>query len=260
MDSIVLIPARSGSKGIKNKNLMEVKGESLVIRTLNHAECLDHKQIKICVSSDSFGILKICADELDISINKKDFVNGIIYINNKYIFHLRPKFLSKDNSLISELLRYLYKELIGLGISPSVWLLLQPTTPYRSKKELVKIKKILLSNQNSEKASMVSVKKVEENHPARMYSLNNGKLIYQKEYEKFYFSRRQDLPEIFIRDGGFYIIGSELVRQGFQYSTSPMALIRHHPWNLNIDTPEDLIIAQNVLIESLKDDPVQEKC
>lgn len=257
MDSIVLIPARSGSKGIKNKNLREVKGKSLVTRTLKHAEYFNHNQIKICISSDSFSILKICADELNISINKKDFVNGIIYFKKKYIFHLRPKFLSNDNSLISELLKHLYKELLNLGISPSVWLLLQPTTPYRSKKELVKVKKILLSNQSNEKASMVSVRKVGENHPARMYSLINGKLLYQKEFKKFYYSRRQDLPDRFIRDGGFYIIGAELARQGFQYSTSPMAFIRHHPWNLNIDTTEDLIMSENVTIESLKDDPAQ---
>ena len=56
---LAIIPARGGSKRIKNKNIINFKGEPMIVRTLKVAkEC---KYIdKIVVSTDSKKILKIC--------------------------------------------------------------------------------------------------------------------------------------------------------------------------------------------------------
>ena len=74
-----IIPARGGSKGIKNKNLKKIKGKTLIEYTISEAK--KSKLINdIYVSTDSNKI---------INIAKK---------KNKINFIKRPKELSKDHS------------------------------------------------------------------------------------------------------------------------------------------------------------------
>ena len=47
-DILVLIPARSGSKGIKDKNIEKIKGKTLLNITVEFAMTL----FKLCVSTD----------------------------------------------------------------------------------------------------------------------------------------------------------------------------------------------------------------
>ena len=54
---LAIIPARGGSKGIKNKNLKKIKNKSLVCRAIEF--CKNQRQIDdIIVSTDSFKIKK----------------------------------------------------------------------------------------------------------------------------------------------------------------------------------------------------------
>ena len=55
---LTIIPARSGSKGIKNKNLKILNGKSLVIYSIEIAKKLK-KISDICVSTDSIKIRDI---------------------------------------------------------------------------------------------------------------------------------------------------------------------------------------------------------
>ena len=48
----IIIPARSGSKGIPDKNIKEIRGKSLLIRALEAANQIVDIQ-NICLSSDS---------------------------------------------------------------------------------------------------------------------------------------------------------------------------------------------------------------
>ena len=256
MSTVILIPARAGSKGVKNKNLVRIQGIPLVLRSLVHAEYLAHKDMQICISSDSFEILINCAKYLKIKLKKRNFSESIYLHYKKYIFHLRPNKLAQDESLIIDLIKCLQIKINEIGFDVSNWLLLQPTSPFRSRNELATVRKILLENANNQDISLVSVKDVNEIHPARMYTRQgSGNLYPLKQFKRYYFSRRQDLPNILIRDGGFYVIGSSLVLRSRQYSQNPVPLIREHPWNINIDSLNDLFLARGVLKSQLSKDP-----
>lgn len=256
MATVILIPARAGSKGVKNKNLLQIQGTSLVLRSLIHAEYMARKEMRICISSDSFKILSICAKYLKFKLKKKDFRESIYVHGRKYIFHLRPKSLAQDESLVIDLIKCLQIKICEFGFDISNWLLLQPTSPFRSIKEMAKLRKVLSDNKDNQDISLVSVKQVNENHPARMYTRQGiGNLHPLKQFNSHYFSRRQDLPIVFIRDGGFYIIGSNLVLNSSQYSQNPIPLIREHPWNINIDSLNDLFLARGVSKSQLSEDP-----
>ena len=89
MNIISLIPARGGSKGIKNKNIININSKPLIFYSIDIS-----KKIKLIdstfVSSDSDKILEL----------SKKF--GAIDIR-------RPKKISQDNSTDLEAFKHFYK-------------------------------------------------------------------------------------------------------------------------------------------------------
>ena len=133
------------------------------------------------------------------------------------------------------------------------WVLLQPTSPFRSKDEIHEIAS-KVSEEFGPYDSWVSVRKVDDSHPARMYELesNSNNLVSLKGYEHLKAARRQDLDPVYLRDGAFYCISDSLVALGRQFSDDPTPIIRTGPWTINIDNEMDLALARlysDILIE-----------
>lgn len=59
MKNIFIIPARSGSKGIKNKNLKLISGIPMFVWSIIHAKYITEENDLVVVSSDSEKYLKI---------------------------------------------------------------------------------------------------------------------------------------------------------------------------------------------------------
>ena len=105
--NIVIIPARAGSKGIKNKNLINFAGKPLIYWSIRSAKM--SKQVdEIYVSTDSQEIRKI----------SESF--GVKVLD-------RPKHLSEDDSKSIDVLKYHSKDFSEL----ENFILLQPTSPLR---------------------------------------------------------------------------------------------------------------------------------
>ena len=112
MKYLAIIPARKGSKRIKNKNIKRFNREPLInwtIRSALKSKCFD----KIFVSTDSVKIQKIA----------KKFKLECPY--------LRKASLAKDNSsshdVIKDVVNYYKKNYV-----PDAIVLLQPTSPLRT--------------------------------------------------------------------------------------------------------------------------------
>ena len=84
MKLLTIIPARSGSKGIKNKNLTKFLGKPLIKYSINFAKKI--KNNTIIVSTDSKKIKDLSHKDLGI---------------NDYI---RPENLSRDDTLLENTL------------------------------------------------------------------------------------------------------------------------------------------------------------
>lgn len=110
MKIIGIIPARAGSKGVKNKNIVNVNGKPLIYYTIQAAK--QSKLKNFVVSSDSIKILNIV---------KKYGINKL---------HLRPKKFSLDSTRSIELFKYLRKELEKYYSFDAI-MILQPTSPMR---------------------------------------------------------------------------------------------------------------------------------
>ncbi len=110
-----VIPARGGSKGIKNKNLRKVLNKPLIYYTIKDA--LSYKKIyKIIVTTDSLEIAEVA----------KKYGAEVPFI--------RPKRLAKDNTSMIEVLKHALmkcEQIYSLKINGIV--LLDPTNPVKKK-------------------------------------------------------------------------------------------------------------------------------
>jgi len=133
-----VIGLRSGSKGIKDKNIKKFDGKPLFVRILNSA----HKSkylTRTIISTDSLKYAKIA----------KNFGGEAPYI--------RPKNLSKDSSheidFIKHLLRYLKKK---ENYTPDIVVRMLATVPFQKTQDIDIIIKHLLSDQNLDSSVVIS--------------------------------------------------------------------------------------------------------
>jgi CMP-N-acetylneuraminic acid synthetase len=248
-----VIPARSGSKSISDKNLSIIGGKPLIVRSLEFALRLDSSQ-KPILSSESWEYAEIAQTYLSGKAQGRRLSptnsSGNMYDSGQFEFHHRSLEAASDSATIPEVLSEISKSLEVAGqVQPDAWLVLQPTSPFRSEED------VQIWSHEMQKAgkaaSAVSVTKIDDMHPARMYYLDDENLRPGGFFPGYEASRRQDLPELYIRDGGFYLIGSSLAESGLQFSSSPRAIVRTFPWSLNIDGPADLLLAKSVTLEEI---------
>ena len=93
VDAIIL--ARSGSKGIPKKNIIEFCGKPLIAWTIE--QCLSSKYISnIWVSSDSDEILKVASKYGAKTIKRPDILSGDFATSESAWLH-SIEFIEKDN-------------------------------------------------------------------------------------------------------------------------------------------------------------------
>lgn len=61
MNTLVIIPARGGSKGIPYKNIKQLQGRPLIYYTIDAARCITD-DAHICISTDDNKIIKTVED------------------------------------------------------------------------------------------------------------------------------------------------------------------------------------------------------
>ena len=256
MKIFALIPARGGSKGIPDKNLQEVGGKTLVSRAIHYA----HKSTSldgVIVSTESPKIISEIHStfkKLHPGMQDDDFeLEGIQsnpFIGDRggpvLLLHQRSSSLAQDHSLIADTLETIHSFLCHEFPEEDIYLLLlQPTTPFR---EIEEIDNFLAdSRMENSYAPCVSVTKVDDFHPSRMYRVSENVLHSLGINPEDEFSPRQELEEIFIRDGGYYLLTPSMARQRVPVQSQSAFFTREFPYSLNIDSPIDLALAHFIL-------------
>jgi CMP-N-acetylneuraminic acid synthetase len=173
--------------------------------------------------------------------------------------HHRSEELASKTAPISEVLRSVRELYIEKNVYFKYWLLLQPTSPFRSHEDFSYILNYLNQIEDPTKeVSLVSVTGVDGFHPARMYREKQGKLQKFLDNSSSNVQLRQELEPLYIRDGAFYFFSDELAKTGRLKNDHPDFFIRNFPWNVNIDTNQDLQLARNVNKAQVVNDPNNE--
>jgi len=253
----IVIPCRFGNQEIKDKNLQRILNVSLIERTLTHAITLNIENSRICVSTNNYekflnGIEGTLVETLVRTPRKS--ANAISTLTNNIDFHKRPSDLATPESPIIDTLCAIRQSYLSKGTNFNYWILMQPTSPFRNKSELMSVSS-LIANNASDHFSFISLTNVSDFHPARMYQFQQGKLTRLQEFREFELSRRQDLREVYIRDGAFYISSDKLIKSKLIIGESPEFIIREYPWDINIDRMKDLAHARSVRLSEVQADP-----
>ena len=179
----IFIPARSGSKRVKNKNLQKINGISLLEKKIQ--TCKKIPKIKIVVSTNSQKIAHVA---------KK---NGAIVP-----FLRKEKYATSKASTISvilEYLRYLKKNKL---IIPDFLMVLPVTNPFLRLNSITKAIKLINVLKKNKKINSILSYTASEEHPYLYVYPKKKKLEFNlfkyKNYKYSDLERTQDWPKAFV--------------------------------------------------------------
>ena len=228
-----IIPARGGSKGIKNKNIVPLQDKPLIAYTIEAAAA--SKRLSRCVvSSDSLEIIKVC----------KAYGADVPFV--------RPAELAGDETPTMPVILHALDQ---LAEEYDAIMILQPTSPFRTADDIDSA--IELLDGNSLADSVISVVRVGDNHPARMKRLENGYLLDPEFAEESEGQRRQDLPELYLRNGAVYLTRTRVLLEEHSFKGhKSLAYVMPGERSVNIDSKVDLLLA-SVIMDNKNDNGVE---
>lgn len=180
-----LVPARGGSKGIKNKNLIKLAGKPLIafsIEALKKSRAVD----KIVCTTDSELIAKVA----------KKYGAEVPFF--------RPRELAKDTSPVYPALAHAIKMLEKLqNYKPDYIVMIQPTSPLVEPEQIKAAVKMAI---NKKADSVITA--VDLEHDAHPYNIReilpDGRIKFWMEKEHYQFPTRQSKPQ-FRKFGNLYV-------------------------------------------------------
>lgn len=221
---LAVIPARSGSKSIKNKNLIKINSRTLINIAVTKA-----------VKANLFSRVLISTDS---QIYAKEALNA-----GADMIELRPKNLSDGKTTLALVLRDLLLKLASKGETYENIVSLQPTSPFLSIKSIKKSVKLFFENNAT---GVATVSKITDFHPLTAQKINNnGKLSFltkPKNFKKLF--PRQNRPNSYKFTGGLYLRKSHNIlnykNDGWALGKKPYGLIVPNKEAIDINYPEDL--------------------
>ena len=189
MNILGIIPARSNSKGIKNKNIKIINGKELIYYTIKRAK--ESNLISHLISSTDSKKYKKLFQKFGVQTPE-----------------LRPKKFAKDRSNIIDALIHETKLVEKLkNIKFDFVVLLQVTSPNRKKGEIDNnLKKIIRSKSDS----LISLCPLNTTHPEKMKKIKKNQVVnYIRRSDEN--PPRQKLEKLYVPSGNIYIIKRDIL-------------------------------------------------
>jgi CMP-N,N'-diacetyllegionaminic acid synthase len=228
MRILAVIPARGGSRGILNKNIKPVAGKPLLAWTIEAA-----------LGSRSLARVIVSTDDLEIS--------EVAHRHSAEVPFLRPAGLAQDDTPGIEPVLHAARWLDEHeGYRPDYLMVLQPTSPLRSTKDIEAAAQLARDRQAD---GVVSVCPAPQ-HPYWMKSIGeDGRLVDFLSVSEAY-TRRQDLPPAYALNGAIYLVRRRVfLEQRTFYTDRTYAYVMPPERSLDIDTAWDLYLADLILRE-----------
>lgn len=224
MRNLAIIPARSGSKELKDKNIRLLAGKPLLAYTIEAA-----------IQSKMFTEVHVSTDSEKYADIARSYGANVPF--------LRPKELSTDNIGTWEVVRHIIKEYEKRNTVFDTATVLQPTSPLRDARDI----QSAFSIYKEKKAeSVMSVCEMEHTPLwANILPENHSmKDFIRPEYD----IRRQELPTFYRQNGAIYIQSIELILQERSlYGENSYAYIMSLEKSVDIDNIWDFRIAEMIM-------------
>ncbi|MBU1863749.1 MAG: acylneuraminate cytidylyltransferase family protein [Candidatus Omnitrophica bacterium] len=220
-----VIPARGGSKGIKNKNIKKVRGKPLIFYTIKHA--LNYrKKFQTIVTTDSLPIAHV-ARKCGATVP-----------------FIRPKRLAKDGTAMLDVLKHAlvtYEKINAVHVQGII--LFDPTSPLRKKGDIDRMIALFVKKKPD---LVVAVTKSRRNPYFNMVRKNKDG--YAQLVLRGTVVRRQDAPKIFDITNTCWIFSRQAILRGWRIPKRTMVYETHAPY-VDIDTKEDFKMFEQLLKE-----------
>jgi CMP-N-acetylneuraminic acid synthetase len=225
---IAIIPARSGSKGVVNKNIRMCNGKPLIAYSIEHA--LKSKLInRVIVSTDSEQYAEI----------------GRAY--GAEVPFLRPAEISADRSLDIEVFSHALHHLADReNYHPEICVHLRPTHPVREPEAIDEMIEMLLRNPDIDSVRSVTPSKCT---PYKMWLKDDKGMLSPVatcDIKEAYNAPRQALPTAYMHDGCIDVVRSRVIMDNYSMTGNSIAGYVQN-MDFDIDTEADFIRAEHYL-------------
>ncbi len=228
---LAIIPARSGSKGVVNKNRRQLHGKPLIEWTLESA--LYSKSVsEILVSSDDALIL----------------ANSEVVLKSNYLVK-RPAEFSRDNSPATEYIKHAL-DVVDARNNYEYFCVLQPTSPLREANDIDSLfKRVYGQGANCG----VTVTEVPHNFSPESLMQLEGDMLIPSTYTLVSSNLRQEKRKYYARNGAAVYICrvDHFYRENSLFSERmafwPMSMLR----SIDIDDEDDFKLAGLIMMGNL---------
>lgn len=227
-DTLYIIPARGGSKGIPGKNIKLLGGRPLIHYAIETARELAPDS-HVIVSTDSEVIVRV-AEETGLKVAYR-----------------RPDELATDTTGSREVMIDAMDWADAQGITYERICLLQPTSPLRTKSDV----EACLEAYTPELDMVVSVVEAASNPYYNCFEDDPYSGLLHISKGSGTLVRRQDAPKVWEYSGAVYVINPQSLRQmpmGLFPKRKGIAMDRSRA--IDLDTPLDWIVAETILQHS----------
>ncbi len=230
MDKILaIITARSGSKGLKDKNIKEMNGKPMIAYTIEAAK-----------NSGIFADIVVSTDSEKYAEISKEY--------GAFVPFLRSEELSSDTATSVDVILSVIEKMEELGRVYDYFMLLQPTSPLRTGQNIIESYK-LLKTKNAN--AVISVCEVD--HTPLISNTLDDSLSLDKFLDKAKNMRRQDMPVYFRINGAVYLCGIDYFKKYRDvYRENSYAYIMTKKESVDIDDEIDFKLAEIILKEQGK--------
>lgn len=226
MKNLAVIPARSGSKGLKHKNIKMFAGKPLMAYTIEAA-----------IGSNQFECIHVSTDSLEYA--------DIARQNGADVPFLRSEKLSADEANTWDTVRFVVNEYRKLGKEFDVVTVLQPTSPLRTAEDIKEAFHIF-----EKKGAEFVVSVCETDYSPLLCNIlpENGSL--NNFINLNVVGRRQQSPQYYRINGAIYIQSTSLLMgEGKLYGEKSFAYIMTKESSIDIDDDYDFMIAEFLLLK-----------
>lgn len=219
MKTLIVIPARGGSKRIPRKNVRIMCGKPLISYSIENAKSLkDFLDLDVCVSTDDEELLNI--------VEKR----GVDVVR-------RPAELATDKVTLDPVIYHAVLEMEKQkNCKYDTVITMQATSPTLKAET---IKAAILFFEKSEYDTIISAM----NKPHLSWGMKDGKIV--KNYEKRLNS--QELPPNYLETGGFLITRRECVSENGRIGENVNIFEISEDEAIDIDTYSDWVLCENIL-------------
>ena len=217
---LTLIPARGGSKGIKDKNIRPVAGKPLIAYSIEAGKNCEYVD-DVVITTDSERI-KAVAEEY-----------------GAWVPFLRPDELASDTATTLDAVLHAVNTLKEMGKEYDILVILQPTSPLRDAADLTgALEKYMSAGERS----LASVSPVAD-HPLLIRALPDEEHM-EKMLKVSSTCRRQDMPAYYRINGAIYINSIVELNQETSFNDNEVPYIISEEHAVDIDEYKDLIITE----------------